>query len=247
MNKSRLWIIFGGKMEQIYTIPVNEAFDLVSEKPECGCPFCVLFKKLQNDEIDIILGASMMEPDIRIKTNKAGFCLDHYSIMLKRKRMLGMGLMLESHLAEVKKLIDSPGIFGDRAQRSLAGLSELEGDCYVCGRINHNLSMMVATAVYLFETDYPFRDKLKGAPYFCLPHYRMLLQQAKGKLPKRIFPEFYDTVRGIEMKYIEELSGDVSWFCKKFDYRYDEEPWYNSKDSVPRAVKFLSSDKSDSE
>ena len=40
-------------MEQIYTIPVNEAFDLVSEKPECGCPFCVLFKKLQNDEIDI--------------------------------------------------------------------------------------------------------------------------------------------------------------------------------------------------
>jgi hypothetical protein len=247
MNKSRLWIIFGGKMEQIYTIPVNEAFDLVSEKPECGCPFCVLFKKLQNDEIDIILGASMMEPDIRIKTNKAGFCLDHYSIMLKRKRMLGMGLMLESHLAEVKKLIDSPGIFGDRAQRSLAGLSELEGDCYVCGRINHNLSMMVATAVYLFETDYPFRDKLKGAPYFCLPHYRMLLHQAKGKLPKRIFPEFYDTVRGIEMKYIEELSGDVSWFCKKFDYRYDEEPWYNSKDSVPRAVKFLSSDKSDSE
>jgi hypothetical protein len=247
MNKSRLWKIFGGKMEQIYTIPVNEAFDLVSEKPECGCPFCVLFKKLQNDEIDIILGASMMEPDIRIKTNKAGFCLDHYSIMLKRKRMLGMGLMLESHLAEVKKLIDSPGIFGDRAQRSLAGLSELEGDCYVCGRINHNLSMMVATAVYLFETDYPFRDKLKKAPYFCLPHYRMLLQQAKGKLPKRIFPEFYDTVRGIEMKYIEELSGDVSWFCKKFDYRYDEEPWYNSKDSVPRAVKFLSSDKSDSE
>ena len=247
MNKSRLWIIFGGKMEQIYTIPVNEAFDLVSEKPECGCPFCVLFKKLQNDEIDIILGASMMEPDIRIKTNKSGFCLEHYSIMLKRKRMLGMGLMLESHLAEVKKLIDSPGIFGDRAQRSLAGLSELEGDCYVCGRINHNLSMMVATAVYLFETDYPFRDKLKGAPYFCLPHYRMLLQYAKGKLPKRIFPEFYDTVRGIEMKYIEELSGDVSWFCKKFDYRYDGEPWYNSKDSVPRAVKFLSSDKSDSE
>jgi hypothetical protein len=50
-------------------IPVNEAFDAVGERPECGCPFCVLYKKLQNDEIDIILGASMMEPDIRIKTN----------------------------------------------------------------------------------------------------------------------------------------------------------------------------------
>ena len=40
--------------------------------------------------------------------------------------------------------------------------------------------------------------------------------------------------------YIDELTGDVSWFCKKFDYRYDEEPWYNSRDSVQRAVKFLS-------
>ena len=234
-------------MEQIYTIPVNDAFDLVSEKPECGCPFCVLFKKLQNDEIDIILGASMMEPDIRMKTNKEGFCLSHYSIMLKRKRMLGMGLMLESHLAEVKKILAGPAIFGDKAAKSVAGLLELEGDCYVCGRINHNLSMMVATAVYLWETDYPFRDKFKKAPYFCLPHYRMLLDLARHKMPKRIFPEFYDTMRGVEMKYLEELTGDVSWFCKKFDYRYDEEPWYNSKDSVPRAVKFLSSDKSDNE
>jgi hypothetical protein len=234
-------------MEQIYTIPVNEAFDLVSEKPECGCPFCVLYKKLQNDEIDIILGASMMEPDIRIKTNKEGFCLSHYSIMLKRKRMLGMGLMLESHLAEVKKIVMGPGMFGDKAAKSVAGLAELEDDCYVCGRINHNLSMMIATAVYLWESDFPFRDKFKAAPYFCLPHYRMMLDYARNKMPKRIFPEFYDTLKGLEMKYLETLTGDVSWFCKKFDYRYDEEPWYNSKDSVPRAVRFLSSDKSDNE
>ena len=234
-------------MEQIYTIPVNEAFDLVSEKPECGCPFCVLYKKLQNDEIDIILGASMMEPDIRIKTNKEGFCLSHYSIMLKRKRMLGMGLMLESHLAEVKKILSGPGMFGDKAAKAVAGLSELEGDCYVCGRINHNLSMMIATAVYLWESDFPFRDKFKRAPYFCLPHYRMMLDYARNKMPKRIFPEFHDALKRLEMEYLEALTGDVSWFCKKFDYRYDEEPWYNSKDSVPRAVKFLSSDKSDNE
>ena len=38
------------------------------------------------------------------------------------------------------------------------------------------------------------------------------------------------------------LTDDVSWFCKKFDYRYDEEPWYNSKDAVERAMKFIRSD-----
>ena len=42
--------------------------------------------------------------------------------------------------------------------------------------------------------------------------------------------------------YLAELQKDVSWFCKKFDYRYDEEPWYNSKDAVERAFKFLRSD-----
>ena len=69
-------------MEQIYTIPVNEAFDAVAEKSELGCPFCMLYRRLQNDELDIILGASMMEPDTRIKTNKEGFCRRHYGKML---------------------------------------------------------------------------------------------------------------------------------------------------------------------
>ena len=236
-------------MEQIYTIPVNEAFDLVREKPECGCPFCVLYKRLQNDEIDIILGASMMEPDIRIKTNEMGFCLDHYNIMLGRRRMLGMGLMLESHLAEVKKRLRGPAVFGKRAA-AMSSLSELEESCYVCSRIGKNLSMMIATAAYLWESDGGygedgFKKKFAAAPYFCLPHYRALMDYASKKMNKKVFPDFYDTAYAIEEKYLDSLASDVSWFCKKFDYRYDEEPWYNSKDSVQRAVKFLSSDPSE--
>lgn len=229
-------------MEQIYTIPVNEAFDLVGEKPECGCPFCVLYRRLQEDELDIILGASMMEPDIRIKTNEQGFCLDHYGMMLGRKRMLGMGLMLESHLAEVKKRLDGPTLFGNKRDAAVKSLGELECDCYVCGRIKKNLDAMTATAVYLWETDMDFRKKFAAAPYFCLPHYRAMLDYASKKMSKRIYPDFYSDAHAIQEKYITELNADVSWFCKKFDYRYDEEPWYNSKDSVQRAVKFLSGD-----
>ena len=230
-------------MEQIYTIPVGEAFDLVGEKPECGCPFCVLFKKLQNDEIDIILGASMMEPDIRIKTNEEGFCLSHYNIMLRRKRMLGMGLMLESHLAEVEKSIDGRTLLGKRADAAVKDLTKLEESCYVCTRINKNLTAMIATAVYLYESDPTFKERFVKAPYFCIPHYRRIVEYASHKMSKRSFSDFYEVIHGIEKSYIEALQGDVSWFCKKFDYRYDEEPWYNSKDSVQRTVKFLSSDK----
>ncbi len=232
-------------VEQIYTIPVNEAFDQVIEKPECGCPFCVLYKKLQRDEIDIILGASMMEPDIRIRTNEEGFCLDHYNIMLGKKRMLGMGLMLESHLDEVKKRIDGKSILGNKRAAAIASLSELEDSCYVCGRIKKNLDAMTATAVYLWESDIEFPKKFSKVPYFCLPHYRAMIDYASKKMNKRKFADFYDVAHGIVKAYADTLRSDVSWFCKKFDYRYDEEPWYNSKDSVQRTIKFLSGDPKD--
>ena len=226
-------------MEQIYTIPVNEAFDESRDKPECGCPLCTLYKKLEEDELDIILGASMMEPDIRIKTNEMGFCLTHYNMMLGRRRMLGMGLMMESHLAEVKKMLKGPTVLGNKRQAAISALGKLECDCYVCSRINKNLAAMVATVVYLFESDYEFSKKFDKQPYFCLPHYRAMLEYASKKMPKKVFADFYDRAEAIEERYLDELAGDVSWFCKKFDYRYDEEPWYNAKGSVNRGVKFL--------
>ena len=227
-------------MEQIYTIPVNEAFDSVAEKPEIGCPFCALYRKLQNDELDIILGASMMEPDIRVKTNEQGFCHNHHKMMHRRKRMLGVGLMYESHLAEVEKKIGGKSLLGNKADVSVKALQKLEGDCYVCSRIGKNLSAMLSTAVYLFESDLAFRKKFAKMPFFCLPHYREMVDYAHKKMNKKVFRDFFDVAYGIETKYAAELKGDVSWYCKKFDYRYDEEPWYNSKDSVYRAEKFLS-------
>ena len=226
-------------MEQIYTIPVNEAFDTALERPECGCPVCMLYRKLEENELDIILGASMMEPDIRIKTNEEGFCLGHFKKMHGRRRMLGLGLILESHLEEVEKLLDGPTFLGNKRAAAVSALGELESTCYVCGRINKNLSMMIATIVYLWESNLDFRRKLGKIDRFCLPHYRAILEYASKKMPKRVYAEFYDAIYAVEKRYITSLRSDVSWFCKKFDYRYDEEPWYNSNDSVKRAIAFL--------
>ncbi len=231
-------------MEQIYTIPVNEAFDAGLAEGACACPFCTLYKKLQEDELDIILGASMMEPDIRIMTNRQGFCRTHYKKMLSRKRRLGMGLMMESHLPEVaKKLKGTP-----LSRLSSVGLLlSLEKDCYVCARIEKNLSAMIATAVYLYGTDEAFRDKFARQPSFCLPHYRMMIEYASKKMNKHEFKELFAVAEDIVSRYLASLEKDVSWFCKKFDYRYDEEPWYNSKDSIERSIRFLSSDNGDIE
>ena len=43
----------------------------------------------------------MMEPDIRMETNREGFCFSHFQRMLKAKNRLSLALMLESRLAYV--------------------------------------------------------------------------------------------------------------------------------------------------
>ena len=116
-------------MERIFTIPVNEAFDDSREHREVGCPLCSLYRKLEEDELSLILGASMMEPDIRVRTNREGFCPTHFTAMLKRKNRLGLALMLESHLNELSPALFPHGLAAiGGGDRPVARLAELEAD-----------------------------------------------------------------------------------------------------------------------
>ena len=229
-------------MEMNFTIPVNEAFSASMEDPSCGCPLCTLHRKLEEDQLDIILGAAMMEPDIRIKTNESGFCRLHYDMMFTRKNRLGMALMLESHLDELRREIRDGGIGGGQGNKPLRRIEKLEDSCYVCGRVNGYFEKMADTVVYLWDTDEEFREKLKAQPFFCLPHYRLLLHYGQRRLGKKKNPEFAAACAKVVETYFDSLQTDVSWFCKKFDYRYKDEPWNNSQDAVERAFKFLRSD-----
>ena len=230
-------------LEKIYTIPVNEAFDACRDNPENGCPYCRLQRKLENDELDIILGASMMEPDIRIQTNELGFCGRHFDMMYERGNRLGLALILESHLALVREGCEPGGILDSRTAGIADRLEKLASTCYVCSRIGRSFGKMVENAVYLYETEDEFRKKTEQMPYFCLPHYAAFLSSAKAHMNKKRLPDFRRALAGIVNRYFDELRADVSHFCKKFDYRYEEEPWGNSKDSVERAIRFVSGDR----
>ena len=62
--------------ETIYTIPINEAFDKAEDSERPICPFCELYEMLEKNALETTMGAAMMEPDIRIETNKHGFAAD---------------------------------------------------------------------------------------------------------------------------------------------------------------------------
>ena len=228
-------------MEKIYTIPVNEAFDASAADKACGCPFCALYNKLEFNEIDSVLGAAMMEPNIRIETNKKGFCKEHFDIMFGYKNRLGLALILESHLGENHSAAFPKGL-ASIGKDGTKKLTEMTKTCYVCEKIEFHFGHMLDTAVLLYVEDTEFRKKFASQPYFCLPHYSRMMEYAKAKMPKKLYPDFEKTAKAIEESYYTELNEDVSWFCKKFDYRYEDEPWKNSKDAVERAIKFLRSD-----
>ena len=217
--------------EKIYTIPVNEAFDLYA-----GCPHCALYKKLEDSELDIILGAAMMEPDTRILTNAEGFCGKHFDMMFNLKNRLGLALMIESHLSENINKTLKGGLAGKPNGKKL---EKNQDSCYICARINHKLTKMLETTALLWERESEFKEKLKNQQYFCIQHFSALLAAGEYTLHKKIYPDYANACRSVMINYSEKLLADVSWFIKKFDYRYQDEPWGDSKDAVERAIRFL--------
>ena len=70
--------------EQLYTIPVNDAFAV-----DCECPVCSMYDSLERDAIEFTMGPSYMEDDIRMETNKIGFCSHHVKQLYKHQNRLG--------------------------------------------------------------------------------------------------------------------------------------------------------------
>ena len=137
-------------------------------------------------------------------------------------------------LGKLKDLLQGP--LGEKSPR----LAALEGDCYVCSRIEFSLSRMAETVVLLYEEDGSFREKFRSQPHFCLPHYRRLLAVARDRLGQKARAEFNREIGEVEERWFASLAGDVSAFCRSFDYRAEEPLTEEQKTSVERAVKGLS-------
>ncbi len=216
--------------EHIYTIEINEHFG-----HRCGCPVCSLYSMLEKNEIEIITGAAMMEPAVRIETNRLGFCNDHFNLMLTHGKRLPVALILQSHLEEIRAKINSA-----KPDATEKYLQNLEKSCYVCSKLDEKMKNVYSNIVHLWKTDPTFQKLFSEQPRFCMPHYRALLAASK-ELGRKDRLAFCQALGGVAEDSFAELSGDIDWFCKKFDYRFAKEDWKNSKDAIERTVEALTS------
>lgn len=216
------------------------------------CPFCTMHQKLDENAAEFIMGPAYMDEDIRSKTNEAGFCRRHLDKLYAMQNKLGLALMLHTHLKEVRL----------QSSQTLNCYS-----CYLCDKINETFMRYMDTFFYMWKKEStpasgilakkrimtPFvksqhegqhegnemRGLIEALPGFCLPHYHLMIDMSVKLLKKKHLDEFLSVVEPLQQQALQKLDGDLDWFTKKFDHRYADEPWKDSKDAITRTIAIL--------
>jgi hypothetical protein len=210
--------------ETIYTIPINEAFEVASQSGE-GCPVCALHGRLEADSLEYVLGAAMMEPDVRMETNRLGFCGAHWDKMLAAQKRLPLALILHTHLEELRK---------NAARR----LTEPES-CYICTRAGTFLKRYYANILYLWGAAPEFRELFGRAPFICLRHSAGLAQSAKAALGKKEAAAFSKLLTARTEQALGALHESVGIFARSFDHRYAGDDIGEHKSALERGVQYI--------
>lgn len=225
--------------EQLYTIPVNEALE-----KDCECPVCAMYQELEKASLEYTLGPSYMEDDVRMVTDKIGFCSVHAKELYRQQNRLGLALILKTHMdrtiKDVERLAKGPvmggGLFKKKDAPVVEYLKKMNCSCFVCERVGHVFERYIATIFYLYEKEADFRAKLAQCKGFCNEHYALLYEQAPLQLSGRYLEEFVEMLNEVYLSNLKRVRDDLEWFTDKFDYRNADAPWKNSKDALPRTI-----------
>ena len=227
--------------EQLYTIPVNDAFN-----EPCECPLCKIYDNLEQESIDFMLGPSYMEDDIRMETNKTGFCTKHIKQLYDRQNRLGIALMLHTHMKHTGEHIEKMAKSCNSSKKSLFGkkeksplidyIKEIENSCYICNRIENVFDRYIKTVIHCYTPDDDFKKKFNESKGFCTKHYGMLYEYAEKTLNSSALNNFISDLNDIYINNFKRVTDELEWFIDKFDYKNENEPWKNSKDAIQRSI-----------
>ena len=239
----------------IDTIPVWDALKLDGE-----CLLCSLERKTELGEADRYLGASVMEPDTRVQVNAKGFCRHHHAMLFQMSNRLGHALMLESHMIETRERTEKIHRKLDQAAETLKGiglaarlggkaknaessvrecieeLRKMTDSCLMCETIEENMRRYLHTFLHLYQHDTDFRSRFSTGKGLCLPHTAQLLAAAQDELAPKELGELISVLTKLQKENLDRMQEDISWFIKKFDYRFEKESRGNSTDAVERTV-----------
>ena len=226
--------------EHIHTIPVLDAL-----RDPKGCAFCVMHNRIEERAIQFIMGPAYMEDDVRTDTNREGFCGTHLTALYAEQNRLGLALMLSTHMQQLNK--DLAAIVKSKQPSSLfvkdgplaqlySRLNKTGEACYVCNRVRHTFALYIKTFLHMWGKGGEDAKIIRSQKGYCLPHFTQLVGVAANELGRSKRDKFLEEVVQPQLAHIKEMEEDLDWFTLKFDHRFANEPWKNSKDALPRAL-----------
>lgn len=231
----------------IDTIPVWDAL-----KSGAPCLMCRLREINEVKSVDFFLGASVMEPDIRIRVNRMGFCSRHQKMLYDKKNRLGHALLMLSHTEETSKRIGklisrlqprSSGLFSiGKKQPSSSPADELEAmlnDCIICSDIDERLASYAYTLLHMYKNDASFRKAFDDCSGLCLRDTAYLIRMAEKVSSSADCTAITSLLLSKLKKKAEYETESLARFTQKFDYRNADKPWGDSKEALERSVNLL--------
>lgn len=232
--------------EHIDTIPLWEAF-----RENCECPLCRLHSLNETNYREYFMGSSLMEPDVRVETNKKGFCAKHYGQMFRMSNRLGLALTTHTYLkdvidriaADAKTRDGQPKKAGLFARKSAApaedALTPIGSTCILCERVKTTMDRYIETFFVTWKKEPEFKKAFSSCKGFCVEHYARLMNDAPKNLSGADLAAFTKDLIEVEKTALDRIEKELEWFTLKFDYRNADKPWGTSEDAVERTLNKL--------
>lgn len=219
----------------IETALINEAFLAGGE-----CPICAIRQVVDERVLYTYANEGVMEDATRARVNALGFCPEHFAKLYAADNKLGVALQTSTRLRELTRAV-KPVKNPKEANKAADAIDKSLSTCAICSIVEEHMSRYVETVASLFHKNAEFRALFSSGKGFCMTHYAELLRVAPKAGGDTAL--YLQTLYEMQKRNLERLQEEILGFCDKFDYRYADRPWGNSKDSVIRTIAKIKNNK----
>jgi hypothetical protein len=187
------------------------------------CPLCTLMEGAEETYLRSFQHSRVMDPTVRVATNAAGFCPDHYRKLYERENKLGLGLIVHTHLQE--KLPELRAAFealkagaGRRGKARMddaaSFLARLRDRCFICDLLGKDLDRYAFTILYLWSKDPEFAPRFRSSRGFCLGHFCAMVATGRVMLRAERLERWLGDVVPLMTGSMEQLERDLLAFTQ---------------------------------
>ena len=226
---------------QLETIPV---WDGVREGSECF--ICSLMKKAEEDAVRYYLSSAVMTPEVRVETNRDGFCSHHFSLLAEGGKPQSLALVMDTYYEESKGIYSkgferiqdasSPRKLEKAVSSFFSSVLGREKGCLICSRMEERLVRYCYTVAALWKEDVEFRKALEESKGFCMHHTEELYRVAKEALSGDDLVQYGKFLFSLLERSLDRVQHDDWWMTQKYKSENKDKPWNGCEDAQKRAV-----------